>query len=89
MPDLEIIDVHTHTFASADRGIAYQRAASEGAREPTRKGTVEELRGLMGETGMSRAVMLIYTPTLTCTRRGFNGKRCRRIPRSARRSSAK
>jgi predicted TIM-barrel fold metal-dependent hydrolase len=63
MPDLDIIDIHTHTFASADRGISYQRGASGGTREPTRNGTIEELRGLMGEAGISHSVMLMYTPT--------------------------
>ncbi len=63
MPDLEIIDIHTHTFATAERGISYQRGASGGRRVPTRTGTIEELRGLMAKAGISRSVMLMYTPT--------------------------
>ncbi|MEX2446156.1 MAG: hypothetical protein WD734_02365, partial [Dehalococcoidia bacterium] len=63
MADLEIVDIHTHTFASADRGIAWQRSAGAGRREPTRNGTIEELRGLMAEAGITYSNMLMYTPT--------------------------
>ena len=61
MADLEIIDIHTHTFASADRGIGWQRSA--GHRDPTRNGTVEELAGMMAQANITHAVQLMYTPT--------------------------
>lgn len=63
MADLEIIDVHDHTFASADRGATYQRGTGRAAREIVRYGTIEELQGLMKEAGISRSIMLMYTPT--------------------------
>ena len=63
MPGLDIIDIHTHTFASADRGITYQRRDGGQDRQPKRVGTIDELRGLMHEAGISRSVMLMYTPT--------------------------
>lgn len=61
MPELEIIDIHTHTFASAERGISWQQ--SIGQATPARDGTVEGLLGLMERTGTSNSVMLMYTPT--------------------------
>jgi len=61
MADLEIIDAHVHTFASADRGLGWQRA--DGNPNPERDGTIEELLRLNHEAGISRAVMLMYTPT--------------------------
>ena len=61
MADPEIIDVHAHTFASADRGIGWQRA--NGTPNPERNGTIEELMRLNAEAGVSRTVMLMYTPT--------------------------
>ncbi len=61
MTELEIIDIHTHPFASAERGINWQR--SIGHANPARSGTVDELLGLMDRTGTSRSVMLMYTPT--------------------------
>lgn len=70
MADLDIIDIHTHTFATAERGISWQmaaggwrRAAGEGATAPPRNGTLEELGGIMHQAGISRSVMLMYTPT--------------------------
>lgn len=61
MADLEIIDIHTHTFASADRGIGWQRSA--GHANPVRTGTIEELVGFMAQANITHAVQLMYTPT--------------------------
>lgn len=61
MADLEIIDIHTHTFASADRGIGWQKSA--GKQDPTRTGTIEELAGIMAAANITHAVQLMYTPT--------------------------
>ena len=63
MADLEIIDAHTHTFASVDNGIRYQRGTGGADREIVRYGTIDELQGLMKEAGISRAIMLNFTPT--------------------------
>jgi predicted TIM-barrel fold metal-dependent hydrolase len=62
MPDFEIIDVHTHTFASAERGISFQRGISPN-RAIERAGTTDELLDCMRKGGISRSVMLMYTPT--------------------------
>ena len=61
MPELEIIDIHTHTFVSAERGISWQRSLRDEA--PPRNGTTEELLGIMERAEISNAVMLMYTPT--------------------------
>lgn len=61
MPELEIIDIHTHTFVSAERGIGWQRSLRDEA--PARNGTTEELLGFMERGGISNSVMLMYTPT--------------------------
>ncbi len=37
MPDLEIIDIHTHTFSTPEKGIGWQR--SVGVKNPPRVGT--------------------------------------------------
>ncbi len=63
MADLEIIDVHTHTFPSVEAGVRYQRGTGGADREIVRNGTIDELQGLMKEAGISRAVMLNFTPT--------------------------
>lgn len=62
MPDFEIIDVHTHTFASAERGIRWQKGITPD-REVERAGTTDELLDCMKRGGISRSVMLMYTPT--------------------------
>ena len=59
--DLEIIDIHTHTFASADRGIGWQK--STGRTDIVRNGTIEELSGIMAASNITHAVQLMYTPT--------------------------
>ncbi|MGE3855569.1 MAG: amidohydrolase family protein [Dehalococcoidia bacterium] len=61
MAELEIIDIHTHTFASADRGIGWQKSA--GHANPVRNGTIEELVGIMAGANITHAVQLMYTPT--------------------------
>ena len=61
MADPEIIDFHTHTFVSADRGLGWQR--SLGITETTRTGAIDNLHSTMQEAGISRSVMLMYTPT--------------------------
>lgn len=63
MADLEIIDVHTHTFPSIDTGVRYQRGTGRAEGEIERYGTIDELQGLMKAAGISRAVMLNFTPT--------------------------
>ena len=63
MPELDIIDAHAHTFSTAALGISYQRGARGDDSEPERDGTIDELRGLMQEAGISHTVMLMYTPT--------------------------
>ena len=60
-PHPEIIDFHTHTFVSADRGLGWQR--SLGITETTRTGAIDNLHSTMQEAGISRSVMLMYTPT--------------------------
>jgi len=61
MAELDIIDIHTHTFASADRGIGWQK--STGKTDITRDGTIDELLGLMAQKNITHAVQLMYTPT--------------------------
>ena len=61
LAELEIVDIHTHTFASADRGVAWQR--STGRTDVTRNGTIEELTGIMAGATITHAVQLMYTPT--------------------------
>ena len=61
MADLEIIDAHAHIFQNADIGIRYQQAL--GRRQPERNGTAEEMLGFMKKLGISKTVMLLYTPT--------------------------
>jgi len=61
MPGLEIIDIHTHTFATRERGIGWQR--SNGAVNPPRGGTIDELLDCMKRGGVTHSVMLMYTPT--------------------------
>ncbi|MBI2165686.1 MAG: amidohydrolase [Chloroflexi bacterium] len=56
-----IIEVHTHTFRTADMGLRWQRAL--GNASPPRAGTVEELLKIMGQANIVQAVMLMYTPT--------------------------
>jgi len=63
MTELEIIDAHTHTFPSGEHGIRYQRGTGRADAEIVRNGTIEELQGLMSEAGISRAIMLNFTPT--------------------------
>lgn len=62
MPDFEIIDVHTHTFATAERGTQWQKGITPD-REVERAGTTDELLDCMKRGGISRSVMLMYTPT--------------------------
>ena len=62
MPELEIIDIHTHTFVSAERGIGFQRGINANA-DPPRNGTIEQLLELMREAEISHSTMLMYTPT--------------------------
>jgi predicted TIM-barrel fold metal-dependent hydrolase len=57
----ELIDFHTHTFPTPERGIGWLK--SIGHREPERTGTIDELLGMMRSSNISRAVMLCYTPT--------------------------
>ncbi len=61
MPDVEVIDFHTHTFPTPERGIGWQR--SIGHRDTVRNGTLEELLPIMQKAGISHSVMLSYTPT--------------------------
>lgn len=61
MPSDLLIDAHTHTFATAERGVAWQR--SVGHKDPARTGTTDELLDIMAGAGISHAVMLMYTPT--------------------------
>jgi predicted TIM-barrel fold metal-dependent hydrolase len=61
MADIELIDFHTHTFPTAERGTCWLR--SIGQKDVQRTGTIDELLGLMREANISRAVMLSYTPT--------------------------
>ena len=61
MADLELIDFHTHTFPTPERGVAW--LSSIGHRDPERTGTIDELLGMMQRANISHAVMLSYTPT--------------------------
>jgi predicted TIM-barrel fold metal-dependent hydrolase len=61
LAEIELIDFHTHTFPTPERGMGWLR--SVGQREPERTGTVDELLGMMRSSSISRAVMLSYTPT--------------------------
>jgi predicted TIM-barrel fold metal-dependent hydrolase len=61
LADVELIDFHTHTFPTPERGMGWLR--SIGHKNPERNGTIEELRGMMQRSNISRAVMLCYTPT--------------------------
>ena len=63
MADFDIIDCHVHTFPSADRGMTYQRGTGRSAEAIKRYGTIPELLGLMKENGISKSIMLMYTPT--------------------------
>ena len=63
MSDIPIIDIHTHTFASADRGFAWQRGIARRTGEPTLNGTIPELTGLMEQLNIVHVTMLMYTPT--------------------------
>lgn len=62
MADFEIIDVHTHTFASPERGVRWQKGISAD-RKVERAGTIDELLDCMDKGGISHSVMLMYTPT--------------------------
>lgn len=62
MPEFEIIDIHTHTFDSAERGIRWQKGVTPD-REIERAGTTDELLDCMNRGGISSSVMLMYTPT--------------------------
>ena len=71
MPDLEIIDCHAHVYQSADIGIREQQAMrGGGGGPPERNGTVEEVLGIMKDTGVSKTVMLCYLPTPVMFDRG-------------------
>ncbi|MBI3742916.1 MAG: amidohydrolase [Chloroflexi bacterium] len=60
MPDIEIIDAHTHTYASREIGLrAKGDAATDGN---TLGGTIEELEAAMGLGRIRRAVMLCLHP---------------------------
>ena len=63
MADLEIIDAHVHTFPTIDTGVRYQRGTGGADREIARYGTIDELQSLMAEAGITRAIMLNFTPT--------------------------
>ena len=57
----EIIDVHTHTFKTAEMGLRWQRAL--GNANPPRAGTIEELLEIMRKANIVKTVMLMYTPS--------------------------
>ncbi|NUU25211.1 MAG: amidohydrolase family protein, partial [Streptomycetaceae bacterium] len=64
---LEVIDAHTHVMRSQDHGreaFAYflsRNPRSGHPGDPVAYGTVDELRGIMRESGVSRANILMFT----------------------------
>ena len=61
MPDPEIIDIHTHAFGTPNEGMEWQSLV--GMTDSLRPGTAGELLQLMKDAGISRSVLLMYTPT--------------------------
>lgn len=53
-----IVDAHTHAFPDEHLGMRWQQML--GVREPKRTGHIDELRNLMEQAGIDRAVILLW-----------------------------
>src|SRR5919206_2894336 len=61
MADYEVVDTHVHTYRTAQIARQAMTGASHGTEAG---GTIEELKPLMAELGITHAAMVNFTPVV-------------------------